>query len=307
MSNELKTRKNTKKEIKRLEEILSKRKYEYLSNIMLHKNGKATQLTIFLFELIEYSDKRRKERSKLKKEDPYYKNISCDDIPLYCKENELLKYSVFKTQKQGQVKVSRCINILTTLGLIEKKNPYEEKDQISITKNRDRRKKYIATGAKKRSEILLRVPFKYTKEILKEANNRAKKLLKNGYIYGDFSKDIVIITFGQEFADRVFLDNREQKEQQKQQQERVKRQLRELLKQRKLITIEELKEKIKETNKKATELLKDYDSNKGYIERCIRYEINEEEGKFEYRELSKEEKKQYGIEGRKKYIIRKDI
>ena len=76
-------------------------------------------------------------------------------------------------------------------------------DKIRYEKNRldEEKSKYI------RDVNYFAIPI-FDDEILSEAEARAKKLIENGYKQSTFSKKIVIETFGQNFADKIFLDKR---------------------------------------------------------------------------------------------------
>ena len=113
------------------------------------------------------------------------------------------------------------LNVLCTLGLILKldireirntesykvRKSREKKedriDKIRYEKNRldESKSKYI------RDVNYFAIPF-FDDKILSEAESRAKKLLDNGYKQSTFSKEIVIETFSQDFADKIFLDKR---------------------------------------------------------------------------------------------------
>jgi hypothetical protein len=109
---------------------------------------------------------------------------------------------------------STKINILCVLGLINKLDTSNIKDSYKVRKSREKRNEMIKEKSldESKSKYVKNVNYfaipKYNDEVFSVADKRAKKLYENGYKQSTFSKSIVIETFGQEFADNIFLDKR---------------------------------------------------------------------------------------------------
>ena len=100
--------------------------------------------------------------------------------------------------------ISKKINILALLGLIKKLNIYDENIVSSsiIKRTIDKSRK-----EQKRCVNYYNIP-NYTNKVLKEADNIASKILENKMTIKNFNKSFVISVFGQEIADKIFLDKR---------------------------------------------------------------------------------------------------
>lgn len=157
--------------------------YYYLKKILIN-------LKNFLYDFIcLYNDIKVKGNMFPYIENKQYKFIYEDEI--------------VKRMKIDKTTISKKLNILTTLGLIEKLNIYEttyEHENIKRAK-----KKSMKNNNK--SVIFFYIP-NYTYKVLTEADKRAEKFIKNGYSIRNFSKIMVINIFGQETADNIFLDKR---------------------------------------------------------------------------------------------------
>ena len=113
------------------------------------------------------------------------------------------------------------LNILCTLGLVLKLDIREIKraESYKIRKSREKKEDRIDKIRYEKNRLdeskaeyirdvnYFAIPI-YDEKILSEAEARAKKLLNNGYKQSTFSKEIVIDTFSQDFADKIFLDKR---------------------------------------------------------------------------------------------------
>lgn len=276
--------KRTEKEIQRLHKIFKEEKYEYLSKIMLRANS---VLETFFFDFLRFYDRCRKiQKVSYNLDFDYFVflflSVIKDNITQYQYEN-------------NNGKVSRNINVLVTLGLIEKKDQLENPLYLPKKTKEIKRNIYKKTGKKVRSPNYFYVPSYYKKTTLQEANSRAKRLLDNGYKLSEFSKNIVIKTFGQDFANKVFLDKRQISSTEVEQKEQVKE------------TISFLLENYEYTCKKdIKEYIKSHYSNQKYIDTSIREVLRESE-KIECRTLTIEEKAKYGIprQSKKQYIIKR--
>lgn len=149
----------------------------------------------FLTQLIEYS--REKRFSPVaRKEGNYY----------FFASSRYLSSKYFSSYNTW----NRNISIFCTLGLLNK---------VKIDKNRmaerriTRETKALAMKMniddhEKLSPInYYTIPI-YNRELLMEANQRAKVLLDNNFRANGFSKFFLIKVFGQEFADKIFHDER---------------------------------------------------------------------------------------------------
>ena len=146
---------------------------------------------MYIEHLIEFSGvhlnkKRRKEKRFSRK------NIWSVKLNILCTLGLVLKLDIrnIKSTESYKIRKSR-----------EKKE--DRIDKIRYEKNRldEAKAKYI------RDVNYFAIPI-YDDKILSEAEARAKKLIENGYKQSTFSKQIVIDTFSQDFADKVFLDKR---------------------------------------------------------------------------------------------------
>lgn len=106
---------------------------------------------------------------------------------------------------------NRNINIFCTLGLVEKVTPNNGK--VGRLRNRLHWKMAQRMGIGRHNAFKIRpidfyiIPL-YDKERFEEANRIAQKLVDHGFRKNSFSKTLLIKTFGQEFADKVFQDDR---------------------------------------------------------------------------------------------------
>lgn len=146
---------------------------------------------MYIEHLIEFSGvhlnkKRRKEKRFSRK------NIWSVKLNILCTLGLVLKLDIreIKSAESYKIRKSR-----------EKKE--DRIDKIRYEKNRldESKAKYI------RDVNYFAIPI-FDDKILSEAESRAKKLLDSGYKQSTFSKEIVIETFGQNFADKIFLDKR---------------------------------------------------------------------------------------------------
>lgn len=146
---------------------------------------------MYIEHLIEFSgvhlNKKRRKNNRFSR-----KNIWSVKLNILCTLGLVLKLDIrnIKSTESYKIRKSR-----------EKKE--DRIDKIRYEKNRldEEKAKYI------RDVNYFAIPI-YNDEILSEAERRAKKLLENGYKQSTFSKQIVIDTFSQDFADEVFLDKR---------------------------------------------------------------------------------------------------
>lgn len=176
----------SKATIKKVEDFDNKLKLGnnyYLSNIL-------TNVKSFLYDFIYfYEDIRVKGNVYPCINGKCYKFIYEDELVI----------------KMGKSKatVSKKINILTTLGLIEKLNVYDKKYNHC---NIDRAIK-SAINNKKKTVLFFYIP-NYTRKLLKSANDKAEKLIEQNFSIKRFNKNFVIKVFGQDFANEIFLDKR---------------------------------------------------------------------------------------------------
>ena len=181
-------KKNTKKAldiINNLEKKINSEKYYELSKVL--KNIK-----LFLFDFIRLYDSMRK----------------IEDFKFLLYDNKKYKfiydYQIVQYMKLDKTTISKKINILVSLGLIDKLNIYNKdvlhhpiiKKTLEISKN-----------TKKRNVNFYCIPS-YTNHLLNSANDKAIEFLKNAFSIRSFNKSFVIKTLGQEYADKVFLDRR---------------------------------------------------------------------------------------------------
>ncbi|MGG7619541.1 hypothetical protein [Bacillus coreaensis] len=150
----------------------------------------------YLTDFIHYSIDKMVSRLATKN-GHFYFFAKSRDLPL------IFNYSNYNTW-------NRNINIFCTLGLIEKV-PF---DNINRTMRRRaiREKKQLAkfmniNATKLKEATFYTIPL-YDKKTLMKANRLAKTMLENNYRANAFSKIFLINVFGQEFADKVFQDNR---------------------------------------------------------------------------------------------------
>lgn len=272
--------KQTNKEIERLHKILQSEKYKDLSKVM-------KPLTLFFFDFITFFDQCR-NLYKYKEVEGYYY--------LYLKD-----ISHFISQYNGKgknTKISRNINVLVTLGLIQKLIPFKNQAYIVKETLKIKQQIYRNKGKKTRTPNYFLVPRYYKRNILKEADKRAKTLIEHGYKLTDFSKSIVIKSFGQDFANDIFLDKREVPKKEEEQQQQVKQAIFTLLNNTGYTDKDQVIGYIKSNFK-----------NKAYINRCIKSVIEElvKDNKIDYRAFSKQEKAYWNIptEVKRRYIIKK--
>lgn len=176
-------KKSTLKKIKELEKRLCLEKYDELSKVL--KNVKA-----FLYDFICFYDNMRIK-------DNMYPCIN-DKCYKFIYEDELVT-----VMQKNKTTISKKINILTTLGLIEKLNIYDNKYIHSNINNAVKK----AIKNKEKTVIFFHIP-NYTHSLLKIANERAIKLCENNFTIKKFNKSFVIKVFGQDFANEIFLDKR---------------------------------------------------------------------------------------------------
>lgn len=170
------------------------RAYDSLRNAEIDKRLEIDNLVyryLYLAHLIEFSGvhlnkKRRKDKRFSRK------NIWSTKLNILCTLGLVLKLDIRDIKNTESYKIRKTR---------EKKE--DRIDKIRYDKNRldEAKAKYI------RDVNYFAIPL-YDDKILSEAERRAKKLLENGYKQSTFSKEIVIDTFSQEFADKIFLDNR---------------------------------------------------------------------------------------------------
>lgn len=175
------------KDIAKLQEKLNCGKYYYLSKLLKTKN-----LEDFLFDFMKLYD----VMPNIKYYDYQYFNGKCYKF-IYFDE---IRKKTCKTRDN----ISKKINILALLGLIKKLNIYDENIVSSsiIKRTIDKSRK-----EQKRCVNYYNIP-NYTNKVLKEADNIASKILENKMTIKNFNKSFVISVFGQEIADKIFLDKR---------------------------------------------------------------------------------------------------
>lgn len=146
---------------------------------------------MYIEHLIEFSgihlNKRRRKQKRFNR-----KNIWSVKLNILCTLGLILKLDIRDIRNTESYKIRKSR---------EKKE--DKIDKIRYDKNRldEAKVKYI------RDVNYFAIPF-YDDKILSEAEDRAKKLLENGYKQSTFSKEIVIDTFSQDFADKIFIDKR---------------------------------------------------------------------------------------------------
>lgn len=175
------------KDIAKLQEKLNCGKYYYLSKLLKTKN-----LEDFLFDFMKLYD----VMPNIKYYDYQYFNGKCYKF-IYFDE---IRKKTCKTKDN----ISKKINILALLGLIKKLNIYDENIVSSsiIKRTIDKSRK-----EQKRCVNYYNIP-NYTNKVLKEADNIESKILENKMTIKNFNKSFVISVFGQEIADKIFLDKR---------------------------------------------------------------------------------------------------
>ena len=176
-------KKSTLKKLKELDKRLTLEKYYNLSKVL--KN-----LKTFLYDFICFYDNMKVKQNMYPcVNDKCYKFIYEDELVTVMQKNKTT--------------ISKKLNILTTLGLIEKLNIYDNKYIHSNISNAIGK----AIKNKKKTVIFFHIP-NYTHLLLKIANERAIKLYENNFTIKKFNKVFVIKVFGQNFANEVFLDKR---------------------------------------------------------------------------------------------------
>lgn len=272
-------KKSTSKKIEELEKRLSLEKYSWLSNVL--KNVKS-----FLYEFI-----------------CFYDNMKVKNDMYPCINNKCYKFiyedELVNIMRKDKVTISKKINILTTLGLIEKLNIYDNKYIHSNINNAVRK----AIKDKKKTVLFFYIP-NYTHKLLKIANERAIKLCENNFTIKKFNKALVIRAFGQDLANEIFLDRRTIPKIQHEQIKNIKSILIECLNKNNIISLSEFKENI---YKKYL----DNGSNKfktNAIDNNMNEVINDflKERMIQRRRLLKKEKELYNIDTKNsKYYILK--
>lgn len=263
---EINNRKLINKKLKELDIRIDK--YYYLKKILIN-------LKKFLYDFIYlYNDIKVKGNMFPYIENKQYKFIYEDEI--------------VKKMKIDKTTISKKLNILTTLGLIEKLNIYEttyEHENIKRAK-----KKSMKNNNK--SVIFFYIP-NYTYKVLTEADKRAEKFIKNSYSIRNFSKIMVINIFGQETADNIFLDKRTIPEEYYKQTKEIRNLIIKTLETNEYILFIELKKILHEKflYNKNTKL------KKNAIENNIQIVITEllKDNIIEKRRLNKNEKEIYNI------------
>lgn len=251
----------------KLEKNLSSKKLPYLSKVLKH-------LKPFLYNFISlYNNINVKYDMYPRIENKCYKFIY-EDIMV----NKL---------KIDKTTISKKINILATLGLIEKLNIYSQKynhANINIALNK-------AYTHKSKSVIFFYIP-NCTYKILFSANERAQQLIENNYTIKYFSKQMIINIFGQSFADEIFLDKRTIPKYYYNQYNDVKHNLMKEIEKNSLMTFSSLKEEI------FTQHSKKHKFTKINLDNLIQNVTNEliKNKIIEKRRLNKQEKKLHHID-----------
>lgn len=158
-------KKSTLKKLKELDKRLALEKYYDLSKVL--KNVKT-----FLYDFVCFYDNMKVKQNMYPcVNDKYYKFIYEDELVTVMQKNKTT--------------ISKKINILTTLGLIEKLNIYDNKYIHSNISNAIGK----AIKNKKKTVIFFYIP-NYTHKLLKIANERAKNLLKIIFLLKDLIKSL---------------------------------------------------------------------------------------------------------------------
>lgn len=270
-------KKNTKrvvKDIKAFEEKLKLEKYYELSKI-LKKVG------AFLYDFIMLYDRIRniKEMGFPNYNNKYYKFIY---------EDEMVKYL-----NKDKTTISKKINTLVALGLVEKLNIYD-KEIASDSTIINSLEKAKANG--NRPVNYFHIP-NYTHKLLKYSNDVATKLLENKYTIKKFNKAFLISIFGQDFANKVFLDKRTIPIEFKNMQKDIEDSIIKTIDKKGIIKVNDFKKVFLEKN-----TIKDKKS-KNIINNNIELILNKliEERIIIKRKLTKKEKEIYDIEKDNKY------
>ena len=106
---------------------------------------------------------------------------------------------------------SRNINLFVTLGLLGKVNTFEIRkknklfEEYSLIGKMKRARREGISLEKVKDQNLYYI-FPYDKDILKEAENRAKLMCENGFCKRSFSKIFLQRVFGLDFANNVFFN-----------------------------------------------------------------------------------------------------
>lgn len=215
---------------------------------------------------------------------------------------------------------STKINILCVLGLIYKldTSKISSQDSYKIRKSREKREEKIEEKSVEESKAryvksvnYFAIPL-YNEEILKRAEERAKRLYDNGYKQSTFSKEIVIETFGQEFADKIFLDKRKKTSAGAERESLVFLTIARQVKAKGYTTksevLDELAFQIDIFENKPYEVLKDVKQKKYmFLSNLFNSLLVHIKKMYDYKPLSAEQKKQFGIDvnSKKWYIIPK--
>lgn len=216
---------------------------------------------------------------------------------------------------------STKINILCTLGLIYKLDisNISSEDSYKIRKSREKRKEKIEEKSidESKAKYVKNVNYfaipRYDDEmILNRADERAKKLYENGYKQSTFSKSIVIEAFGQDFADKIFLDKRKKTSAEAERESIVFLTIAKKIKEKgyttKIEVLDELSFKIDIFENKPYEVLKDVKQKKLiYLSNLFNSLLFNIKKMYDYKPLTAEQKKDLGINvhSKKWYIIPK--
>lgn len=214
---------------------------------------------------------------------------------------------------------STKINILCTLGLIYKLDTDKIKDSYKIRKSNEKRNEKIEEKRVEESEARYVKKVNYfaisrydfdNDMILKRAEERAKKLYENGYKQSTFSKTIVIESFGQDFADSIFLDSRKKTSAESERESLVfltiARQVGERGYTTKKEVLDELAFQIDIFEKKPYEVLKDVKQKKYvFLSNLFNSLLFHIKKMYDYKPLTREQKQKLGINVSSKnwYII----
>ena len=216
---------------------------------------------------------------------------------------------------------STKINILCTLGLIYKLDisKISSQDSYKVRKSREKREEKIEEKSIEESKAryvknvnYFAIPRYDNEMILKRAEERAKKLYENGYKQSTFSKSIVIETFGQDFADNIFLDRRKKTSAEAGRESivflTIARQVKERGYTTKSEVLDELYFQIDIFENKPYEVIKNVKQKKYvFLSNLFNSLLFHIKKMYDYKPLTAEQKKQFGINvnSKKWYIIPK--